>query len=113
MRTVKIRKQIEQQVKVIASEQSIRNILKLVDEIVRAAMDEAELTMMKGQVRFLGEPFMLYNSLVFVVGMERHPVKRAASIAAIQKALKQYLGLDFVPDPAKFKRKRRKLLQHV
>lgn len=113
MRSVEIRKQLEQQVKVIASKQSIRNILELVDKLIRSVADETELQMMKGKVRHLGEPFMLYNTLVFVVGMERHPLKRAAAITSIQKALKQYLGLDFKPKPTKVKRKRRKLLQHV
>lgn len=113
MRTVEIRKQLEQQVKVIASEQSIHNILKLVDDLVREVKNEIELQMMMGKVRLLGEPFMLYYALEFVVGMERHPIKRAAAIVTIQKALKQYLGLDFKPKPAKIKRKRRKLLQHA
>lgn len=83
---------------------------KAVDDLIRAVQDETELALMKGKVRFLSEPYMLYHALEFVVGMERRPLHRAAAIKQIQEALHKYLGLDFTPQP---KRKRRKLLPHV
>lgn len=113
MRTVEIRKRLDDQLKIMASKQSRQTILATVDELVRASVDDNELEMMAGRVRFLGEPYMLYTSLEFIVGMQRQPLMRAAAIDTIQKTLKKYLGLDFKPTPAKIKRKRRKLLRHV
>lgn len=80
------------------------------NNLIRTVQDEIELALMKGKIRFMGEPYMLYQALEFVVGMERRPLHRDAAIKQIQDALHKYLGLDFTPQP---KRKRRKLLPNV
>jgi len=82
-----------------------------VDGLVSAVQDETEFALMRGKVRFLGEPYMLYRALESVVGQERRPVHRDAAIKAISCALSHYLGLKFTPGMRK--RKRRELLSHV
>jgi len=82
-----------------------------VTRLILAVQDEMEMAHMKGRVRFLGEPYMLYRALESVVGMERNRTKRDAAIKAISDALSQYLGLKFTPGMRK--RKRKVLLPHV
>jgi hypothetical protein len=82
-----------------------------VTELILAVQDDTELALMHGNVRFLGEPYMLYRALESVVGQERRPVHRAAAITAISDALSKYLGLKFTPGMKK--RKRKELLPHV
>ena len=80
-----------------------------VTELIRAVQDEMEEAHLKGRVRFLGKPYLLYRLLEDCVGQERRPIWRETRIRQIRSALNEYLGLDFNPDKPKRKRKRKKL----
>jgi len=100
--------------KVQAYAEEVADDTQFIDDVtwlVRAVQDEMEMAHMKGRVRFLGHPYMLYRALEDAVGNERRPLMREASLIAISGALSEYLGLKFTPNMRT--RKRRALLPNV
>lgn len=83
-------------------------MLFLFRNAIREAQDEAELAMMRGEVRHLGEHHMLLTCVYTAISLTSRPVQREAAFKEFKQALDRYLGIE-LQEPAQ-KRRRRRLL---
>ncbi len=79
-----------------------------VTHLILEVQDDADDAHMKGRVRHLGRPYMLYRLLDECVRGEPRPIWRETMRRQIRQALDEYLGLQWKQKRTR-KRKRRRL----
>ena len=82
-----------------------------ITELIREVNDAAELALMRGRHRHLGEMHMLLSDLLSALSLCHRPIQREAAYSIVKDSLNRYLGIELPPLPAK--RPRRKLLPHA
>lgn len=76
--------------------------------LVKEVQNDTELSLMRGEVRHLGEKHMLLSNLYSAISLCSRPVHREASFTMVKQSLDKYLGITVEKLPTK--RRRRRLL---